>query len=83
MILRWSIKARVVNKSNIRTYSNAKGEGKLFNVELMDQTGEIRANGFNEQVDRFYEMLQIDHVKFSILLYELYVCVFVKYPHHN
>lgn len=62
LILRWSIKARVTNKSTIRTYSNARGEGKLFNVELIDNTGEIRANGFNEQVDKFYEMLQIDQV---------------------
>nr|ADR72941.1 replication protein A1 [Brachionus ibericus] len=59
---KWAIKARVTNKSNIRTYSNARGEGKLFNVELIDSTGEIRANGFNEQVDKFYEMLQIDQV---------------------
>ncbi|RNA32148.1 replication A 70 kDa DNA-binding subunit [Brachionus plicatilis] len=59
---KWAIKARVTNKSNIRTYSNARGEGKLFNVELIDNTGEIRANGFNDQVDKFYEMLQIDQV---------------------
>lgn len=31
-------------------------------MELIDSTGEIRANGFNEQVDKFYEMLQIDQV---------------------
>ncbi|CAF0704338.1 unnamed protein product [Brachionus calyciflorus] len=59
---KWSIKARVTNKSAIRTYSNARGEGKLFNIELIDNTGEIRANGFNEQCDKFYEMLQIDRV---------------------
>ena len=59
---RWSIKVRVTNKSQMRKYTNAKGEGKLFNVEFMDQTGEIRASGFNEQVDKFYDMLQIDGV---------------------
>ena len=59
---RWSIKARVTNKSNIRTYSNAKGEGKLFNVEFIDNTGEIRASGFNEQLDKFYDMLKINNV---------------------
>lgn len=31
-------------------------------MELIDNTGEIRANGFNQQVDKFYEMLQIDQV---------------------
>jgi len=59
---KWSIKVRVTNKSAIRTYSNARGEGKLFNFEMIDKTGEIRCSGFNEQVDKFYDMLQIDHV---------------------
>lgn len=59
---KWSIKARVINKSNIRTYNNAKGEGRLFNVEFMDSTGVIRATGFNEQLDKFYETLTIDNV---------------------
>lgn len=59
---KWSIKARVTNKSPIRTYSNARGEGKLFNVELLDATGEIKMAGFNEQCDKFYDLLQIDHV---------------------
>lgn len=61
---KWSIKARVTNKSAIRTYSNARGEGKLFNVEILDNTGEIRMTGFNEQCDKFYDMLQIDSVYF-------------------
>jgi len=59
---KWSIKARVTNKSDIRTYNNAKGPGKLFSVEFIDQTGEIRATGFNETVDRYYDMLQVDNV---------------------
>ena len=35
---KWTIKARVVNKSDIKHWSNAKGEGKLFSVTLMDET---------------------------------------------
>jgi len=30
----------------------------LFNVTFLDESGEIRATGFNEQVDSFYEVLQ-------------------------
>ena len=60
---RWSIKARVTNKSGIRTYSNAKGEGKLFSIELIDKSGEIKCTGFNEQCEKFYDLLQIDNVK--------------------
>jgi replication factor A1 len=52
----------VTNKSAIKTYQNAKGEGKLFNVEFIDGTGEIRASGFNEQCDKFYDMFQLDNV---------------------
>jgi len=59
---KWSIKARVTNKSSIRTYTNAKGEGKLFNVEFMDGSGQIRATGFNQELEKFYEMLVIDSV---------------------
>lgn len=47
-----------MGKSDIKHWSNARGEGKLFNVTLVDETGEIRATGFNQQVDQFYDMLQ-------------------------
>jgi len=59
---RWVIKARVTSKSDIRTWSNARGEGKLFSVDLLDQTGEIRAVGFNEVVDKYYEFLEVGKV---------------------
>ncbi|KAG8702561.1 Replication factor A protein 1 [Ceratobasidium sp. 395] len=55
---KWTIRARVSQKSDIRTWSNARGEGKLFNVNLMDDTGEIRATGFNDVVDNLYPKLE-------------------------
>ncbi|CAE6447482.1 unnamed protein product [Rhizoctonia solani] len=55
---RWTIRARVTQKSDIRTWSNQRGEGKLFSVNLMDDTGEIRATGFNEVVDNLYPKLE-------------------------
>ena len=33
----WTIKVRVTNKGPMRTYSNARGEGCVFNVELTDE----------------------------------------------
>lgn len=54
----WTIKARVTQKSDIRTWSNQRGEGKLFNVTLMDETGEIRATAFNTVVDELYDRFQ-------------------------
>ncbi|KAI0521847.1 replication factor-A protein [Xylaria bambusicola] len=55
---KWTIKARVTSKSDIKTWHKASGEGKLFSVNLLDESGEIRATGFNEQCDAFYELLQ-------------------------
>ncbi len=55
----WTIKARVTNKSDIRTSRNdSHGEGKLLNVTLMDDNGEIMATGFNALVHNFYNRLQ-------------------------
>ena len=34
---RWQIKARVSAKSDIKHYTNARGDGKLFNVTLTDE----------------------------------------------
>ncbi|XP_043653475.1 replication protein A 70 kDa DNA-binding subunit [Drosophila teissieri] len=59
---KWVIKARVTSKSAIRTWSNARGEGKLFSMDLMDESGEIRATAFKEQCDKFYDLIQVDSV---------------------
>ncbi|KAK4104242.1 replication factor-a protein [Parathielavia hyrcaniae] len=55
---KWTIKVRVTSKSDIRTWHKNTGDGKLFSVNLLDETGEIRATAFNEQVDQFYDLLQ-------------------------
>lgn len=60
----WTIKALVTQKSEIKTWSNQKGEGKLFNVTLMDDSAEIRATAFNVVVDDLYEKLQEGKVYF-------------------
>lgn len=56
---RWVIKARVTNKSAIRTWSNSRGEGKLFSMDLIDESSEIRCTAFREQCDRFYDMIEV------------------------
>jgi len=55
---RWTVCARVTNRSAIRTWSNSRGDGKLFSVDLIDESGEIRATGFNDVVDKYYEMME-------------------------
>ncbi|XP_075162697.1 replication protein A 70 [Haematobia irritans] len=61
---KWVIKVRVTAKSPLRTWSNAKGEGKLFSMDLMDDSGEIRATAFREQCDKYYDMIEVDKVYF-------------------
>ncbi|CAK5277292.1 unnamed protein product [Mycena citricolor] len=60
----WTIKARVVQKSDLKHYTNAKGEGKLFNVTLMDETGEIRGTGFNAVADDLFDRFELNKVYF-------------------
>jgi len=56
---KWTIKARVTKKGDVRTWSNARGEGKLFSADLIDKDGtEIRCTFFKEAVDKFYDLLQ-------------------------
>ncbi|CEH13439.1 probable replication factor-a protein 1 [Ceraceosorus bombacis] len=61
---KWTIKARVTSKSDIKHWSNARGDGKLFSVNLLDESGEIKATGFNDAVDKYYHVLQDNKVYF-------------------
>lgn len=56
---RWTIKARVSVKGDLRRYSNARGEGKVFSFDLVDAAGgEIKATAFTDACDKFYDVIQ-------------------------
>ncbi|XP_054857924.1 replication protein A 70 kDa DNA-binding subunit [Eublepharis macularius] len=59
---KWTICARVTQKSQVRTWSNSRGEGKLFSIELVDESGEIRATAFTDQVDKFFPLIELNKV---------------------
>lgn len=59
---RWTIKARLTSKGEVREWNNAKGSGKLFSISLLDATSDIRATFFKEAVDKFFDMLEVDSV---------------------
>ncbi|XP_041664731.1 replication protein A 70 kDa DNA-binding subunit [Cheilinus undulatus] len=59
---KWTIRARVTNKSSIRTWSNSRGDGKLFSMEIVDESGEIRLTGFNQEVDKFFSLIEVGKV---------------------
>ena len=50
----WRIKVRITKKSDVRTWSNAKGEGQLMNLEFIDREGSrMQGTLFREMVDMF------------------------------
>jgi replication factor A1 len=59
---RWTIRARCTFKPEIKNFNNEKGGGKLFSVDLLDESGEIRAVAFNEAVDTLYPLFQVDQI---------------------
>ncbi|XP_053130539.1 replication protein A 70 kDa DNA-binding subunit [Hemicordylus capensis] len=59
---KWTICARVTQKGQVRTWSNSRGEGKLFSIELVDESGEIRATAFNDQVDKYFPLIDLNKV---------------------
>ena len=53
----------VTAKGERRTWSNARGEGSLFSVDLLDKNGtQIRGTFFKEGVDKFYDVIHKDCV---------------------
>lgn len=65
---KWVIKARVTAKPPIRHWSNAKGEGKLFSMDLMDESGQIRVTAFRDLVDKYYDMIEVHFDNFNFCI---------------
>lgn len=65
---KWVIKARVTAKAPIRHWSNAKGEGKLFSMDLMDESGQIRVTAFRDLVDKYYDMIEVHFENFHFYI---------------
>lgn len=59
---KWTIKARVVYITPIESYSNSYKQGKYFSFYLLDDSGEIRATSFNENVDHNFELLELNKI---------------------
>lgn len=60
---RWTIKARVTSKGELRRYNNPRGEGKVWSFDLLDsEGGEIRITCFNLVADQFYNQIEAGKV---------------------
>lgn len=58
----WTIQVRCIAKTDIKTWTNARGEGKLFSATLLDDSGEIRMTGFNDACTIFYPILEVGKI---------------------
>lgn len=61
-IQKWTIRARCTFKGDMKTWHNARGEGKLFSVNLLDESDEIRATAFNEVAEKLYPIFEVGTV---------------------
>ncbi|CAG8443896.1 10857_t:CDS:1 [Ambispora leptoticha] len=59
---KWIIKARVIKKSEIRTWHNQKGDGKIFSFNIMDHSGEIKVVSFTDTCEKYYDLIQENNV---------------------
>lgn len=51
-----------MSKQPIRTWSNARGEGKLFSMDLLDESASIRATAFTDVCDKFHDMMEVNYL---------------------
>ncbi|KAF2822796.1 replication protein-like protein A 70 kDa DNA-binding subunit [Ophiobolus disseminans] len=59
---KWTIRARCTNKGDMKEWHNQKGTGKLFSVNLLDDTGEIRATAFNDAAEKLFPIFEVGTV---------------------
>ena len=60
---RWTIQARVTNKGDLRRWQNSKGEGTVFNFDVVDaEGGEIRLCAFKDACEKFFPLVEVGKV---------------------
>jgi replication factor A1 len=60
---RWQIRARVTTKTPIKEWNKAGNTGKLFSMDLTDESGEIRATAFKAECDKYYSLMHVGKVR--------------------
>ncbi|XP_055353663.1 replication protein A 70 kDa DNA-binding subunit-like isoform X2 [Paramacrobiotus metropolitanus] len=55
----WAIRAKVMSKDSIRFWNKPNSQGKVFSVLVTDGESEIKISGFNNEVDRFYDVFEV------------------------
>lgn len=58
----WTIRGRCSYKSDMRTFMNSRGEGKVVSFELTDDSGSIRITGFTQKADMINETVHMNKI---------------------
>lgn len=59
----WRVKVRCSKKSDVRSWSNSKGEGSLVNLELCDRDGvKMQATLFKEMIEKYLPLFEVGGV---------------------
>jgi hypothetical protein len=59
----WTIKAKLASKGAVRTFRNARGEGRVCTIELVDDNGTaIQATMWKDAIDKYDAMMEVGKV---------------------
>jgi replication factor A1 len=58
----WTIRVRVTAKTQVKTFNNKRGDGKLFSFDVTDDSSEIRITAFNKECDKYFNIIKKDLV---------------------
>ena len=59
---RWVIKTRVTSKRDLRTIQTKNGAMQVFDFDMCDESGEIRATAWREAADKFHPLIEVGKV---------------------
>ncbi|KAF0707408.1 replication protein A 70 kDa DNA-binding subunit, partial [Aphis craccivora] len=57
-IKNWKITARIQNKTSVRKFKRNGNETKVFNLDIIDNSGEIRCVIFGDNVEKLYDIFR-------------------------
>ena len=55
---KYTIQARVIKKSTIKSWNNSRGEGTVFDFTLKDASGDIKVTAFKELATKFFDVVE-------------------------
>ena len=55
----WQVKARIIKKTEKKNWKNARSEGTLFGIDIVDCDGtEMNCSFFNNSCEKWYDILE-------------------------